>query len=90
MTRDLVPPRVALVWAGLVGATLLSWWLGAEHGISNVRTASVVVLVVAFAKVRFVGLHFMDLRSAPPALRGAFEAWCLTVALLVIVLYLYA
>lgn len=90
MSRDLVPPRVAMVWAGLIGATLLSWWLGADHGIAGIRAASVAVLVVAFVKVRFVGLHFMDLRSAPPALRGAFEAWCLTVALLVIALYLLA
>jgi len=88
--RAVIPPRVAGVWLLLVAATLTSWWLGAEHALSSVQAASIVVLAFAFVKVRFVGMYFMDLRLAPTALRAAFEGWCLTVAALMIALYLYA
>ena len=33
------------------------------------------ILVVAAVKVRLVGLYFMELRDAPPLLRGMFELY---------------
>jgi hypothetical protein len=77
----------AAVWIALIAATLLSWWLGTDHGVHDVGTASALILTVAFVKVRFVGLYFMELRDAPIALRGIFEGWCVAVCSAVIVLY---
>ena len=91
MTR-LIPPvigtRVALVWVALILATLASWVLGTDHGGVGYEAASVLVVLVAFIKLRLVGLHFMELRDAPPALRGIFEGYCLVVCSLVLGMYL--
>jgi len=76
------------IWLVLVAATLASWSLGSGHGLSRGATAGVAVLVVAFVKVRLVGLYFMELRSAPIPLRLAFEAWVLVVGGVLIGLYL--
>ena len=67
---------VVAVWAALVGATALSWWLGAEHGVRDARLASLLVLLVAFAKVLAVGMYFMELRRAPLPLKLLFGGWC--------------
>jgi len=79
---------ITAVWGALIAATLVSWWLGTEHGVSDVQTASVLILLVAFVKVRFVGLYFMELRHAPIPLRLLFEGWCAVVSSTVIVMYL--
>jgi hypothetical protein len=70
------------VWLGLMAATALSVWVGGAHG------TTVLVLAVAFVKVRFIGAYFMELREAPPLLRFAFEGWCLLIGALTIVMYL--
>ena len=90
MTRalDLVRGPVLAVWVALVALTLGSWWVGGDHGIGSARVAGAVVLVVAFVKLRFVGLHFMELRSAPRVMRIAFESWCAGVCALLVVLSL--
>lgn len=67
------------VWALLVVATIVSGTVGG-HG--------VVVLVVAFVKVRLVGLYFMELRSAPVPLRLLFEGWVVVTCSVLIGLYL--
>ncbi len=71
--------RPALVWAGLVVVTLLSWWAGAHHpaGGDGARAVFALVLAVAFGKAWVVGREFMELRHAPVALRRAFDAWVL-------------
>jgi hypothetical protein len=74
------------VWLLLVTATIVSWALGTEH-LLGPRGASVAVLVVAFVKARVVGLHFMELRSAPVRLRVAFEGWVVVVCSVLIGLY---
>jgi hypothetical protein len=71
--------KLAAVWALLVVATITSWSLGG---------AAVAVLALAFVKVRLVGLHFMELRSAPVPLRLLFEGWVVVVCSVLIGLYL--
>ena len=69
--------RVTLVWGLLVVATGTSWALGSDHTVgSSHSTASVIIFVVSFVKVRLVGRHFMELREAPDLLRKAFDAYC--------------
>jgi Prokaryotic Cytochrome C oxidase subunit IV len=52
--------------------------------------ASVVILLIAFIKVRLVGLYFMELRGAPTLLRGLFEAYCAIECTVVIGVFLLA
>lgn len=87
----MVRSRLGMVWLFLIGATLLSWWLGTDHGLSSGddhRFASIVIIAVAFVKLRLVGLYFMELRDAPLALRTIFEIWCVAVFALVTGMYL--
>lgn len=69
-----------LIWLLLVFATSGSWILGSE-------SQGTALMLVAFIKVRLVGLHFMELRSAPLALRTLFEAYVVVVFTVVIVMY---
>lgn len=89
---SLVRSPVTIVWGVLIAATALSWMLGTDHGFASTEhsTASVVILLIAFIKVRFIGLWFMELRKAPLPLRGLFETYCAVVATLVIGLFLLA
>jgi hypothetical protein len=50
----------------------------------------VVILLIAFIKVRLVGLYFMELRGAPTVLRGLFEAYCAIVCTVVVLVFLLA
>jgi Prokaryotic Cytochrome C oxidase subunit IV len=50
----------------------------------------VLILLIAFVKVRFVGLYFMELREAPMLLRGLFETYCIGVCALVISMFVFA
>lgn len=79
--------RFAAVWGVLVAATLVSWYFGTDHGFSSHAATTTLVMVVAFAKVRLVGLYFMDLRGAPRELRGLFEAHCLVVCTVILGIY---
>lgn len=79
-----------IVWAGLVLATLASWWLGVESGGApgdGASVATAAVIVIAFAKIRFVGRHFMELRGAPRVLRLALDAYVAVVGSTLVVLY---
>jgi hypothetical protein len=83
--------RITAVWLALICATVLSWVLGTDHGLgsaSDHRAASTAIISVAFTKVRFVGLYFMELRDAPLALRGVFEGYCIVVFAAVLGMYL--
>jgi hypothetical protein len=83
--------RQTVVWIGLVFATMLAWGLSADHafdGDTARRLATCGVLLVAFVKVRFVGLHFMELGHAPRVLRGCFDAWVIVVLVTLVALYL--
>lgn len=88
-TAGLLRSSASAVWLFLVLATVVSWALGTDHGfVDSHTTASILILVVAFAKVRFVGLYFMELKDAPVPLRLLLEAWCLVVCSLTIGFYL--
>ncbi|AQA04588.1 hypothetical protein BVC93_21595 [Mycobacterium sp. MS1601] len=69
-----VQNRAGLSWLILVAATVASWLVGADHGAGSL--VAVAVLAIAAAKVRLVGLDFMELRHAPIPLRVLFEAYC--------------
>lgn len=88
MTALLRTPATA-VWLILIAATGVSWALGSQHGTHDHRLASVIILLIAFVKVRLVGMYFMELREAPNVLRGLFEAYCLIVCALLLGVFLF-
>lgn len=88
MLTTLLRDRISVVWFGLVAATLASWILGVGHELPD-RYAAICIIVIAFAKVHFVGRYFMELRHAPIALTAVFTAWNVLVAALLIGLYLF-
>jgi heme/copper-type cytochrome/quinol oxidase subunit 4 len=83
----LIRTRATIVWLGLIAATLVSWTIGTSDGL-HAQLATTVILLVAFIKVRFIGMYFMELRAAPWRLRGIFETYCVVVAATLITMYL--
>lgn len=83
--------RTTVVWAALMAATVVSWALG-SHGAEDgaIELGAAVALFIAFVKVRYVGLEFMELREADPVLRRCFTSWVLIVGTTVLVLHLAA
>jgi hypothetical protein len=77
----------ATAWAVLVAATGFSWVLSLEQGHGSTTLVSCVILLVAFVKVRLVGLYFMELKKAPLVLRGLFEAYTGIVCAVLIGIY---
>jgi Prokaryotic Cytochrome C oxidase subunit IV len=74
--------RALITWCVLVAATLVSWWLAGEHEFdANKKTlfGTVMILTIAFAKIRFIGREFMELRTAPRALKIIFDMWAVGV-----------
>lgn len=86
--RSLLRHKVTPVWLVLILATVLSWEFG--HGLgfgSHYGYATVAIVLIAFIKVRFVFLDFMELRTAPLPLRIVFEAWAVVVGSAILALY---
>jgi hypothetical protein len=83
-----VPRRVTVVFAGLVVATCITWWLGSGSSPTGngVSLAATLTVLIASAKVYFIGRDFMELRSAPSVLRAAFNVWVGVVAVAAIAL----
>ena len=79
--------RTTVIWLLLVFATSGSWILGAESRGQFSTGTGTALMLVAFIKVRLVGLHFMELRAAPLALRTL--AYVVVVATVVIVMYVH-
>ena len=69
-----------------MAATLISWGFGHGRRIDT-RTAGIAVIVIAFVKIRYVILDFMELRTAALGLRVAAEAWCIVVCTTLVLLY---
>lgn len=86
--KELLRAPFTIVWFVLIAATLLSWYLGTDHGIHSDKVTTVLVMLVAFIKVRFVGLYFMELRDAPTPLRSLFEGYCIVVCGMILIMYL--
>jgi len=85
--------RTTLVWLLLLAATAVSWELGRHRDrldgtpAHEARDFGVVILALAFLKIRFVLLDFMELRRAPPAMRYAGEAWLFALAAAILAIY---
>ena len=83
-----MPRRVTVVFAGLVVATCVTWWLGSRSSPTGdgLGLAAMLTVLIASAKIYFIGRDFMELRSAPSILRTAFNVWVGVVAIAAIAL----
>lgn len=87
----LIKSSATVVWLFLIVATGVSWTLGTDHVfVGSQSIASITILLVAFVKIRFIGLYFMELKDAPLVLRALLEAYCLIVCGTLIGFYLAA
>ena len=79
--------RITLTFLLLVTATALSWALGHGFGFTDLRYANTFIIVIAFVKIRYVFMDFMEVRHSPAWLRVLSEAWVLLVCVTVLTLY---
>ena len=70
LLRDPVLRSSCAVWLAVVMITVVSWALGANHGLSENATA-VVIISLAVIKSIVVAAYFMELRDAPRRLAYA-------------------
>lgn len=77
--KSLLISRYTLIWCLLILTTILSWEFGHGLGFSDVRHASIAIIVLSFIKARFVILDFMEVRHAPLPIRCISEAWVVLV-----------
>lgn len=77
-----MPSRVTGVFAGLVLATCLTWWLGSGSSVlgGGFEVAATLTILIAFVKIFFIGSDFMELRAAPAILKAVFSIWVVVVA----------
>lgn len=82
--RELAYSRATVIYLLLLLITAVSFWLTVGHGASALHEVRTLIwpqiIVLAFIKVRWVLLDFMELRSAPVKLRLLFEFWVVATA----------
>ncbi len=77
------------VWLLLVAMTVVSWTIAAFTGSNDGGGATNLSLIlIAFIKVRFIMLYFMEVRHGPFLLRLSCEAW-LAIAALGLIAFLF-
>lgn len=72
--------RTNVVFAILVLITCFSWeTVQSVESQAFARSTGVIAVAIAFIKVRFIMLDFMEIRHAPLLLRVASQAWIVIV-----------
>jgi len=89
MTATSRTKRITGMWVALIVATLVSWTLGQSDWLGSTRRTSIAILIIAFLKIRYVILDFMELREAPLIMRMVAEAWVLIVCATIIAFYAF-
>lgn len=86
--KQLIRQRATVSFALMLSVTLISYWLVVGHGGSALGEGPPLIwtsmIVLAFVKVRWVMLDFMELRSAPIGLRALYEGWAVAMAAVLI------
>lgn len=87
-----LPLRPTLVWIFLMTATAATVWLGTDHPFVSLgaNLAPALALGLAFVKAHLIGQDFMEIRTAPPALRVAFSLWIGVFGVAVIALHCWS
>jgi hypothetical protein len=77
----------AAILIALTGSTVFAVVMIGSHRTTGLLSPGLwvaLVLLTAFAKVAAIGYWFMELRSAPKALRYLFFGWCVAFATAVV------
>jgi heme/copper-type cytochrome/quinol oxidase subunit 4 len=74
-SRTLRIQRATAIWLLLIAITAASGWLARGMAVRDDRYLGVAIVALAFVKIRFVILDFMEIRNAPLKMRQACEAW---------------
>jgi hypothetical protein len=73
--RYLLFSRVTFIWLALLAVTILSWEVAHGPSFRDIRYVNATIVAIAFAKVRYVILDFMELCDAPLPMRVVSEGW---------------
>jgi heme/copper-type cytochrome/quinol oxidase subunit 4 len=74
--------RATHVWALLVAATLLSWFLKSE--VVSAKVGATAVILIAAFKISLVVSHFMELKWQPRPFRFILTGWLALVTIIII------
>lgn len=77
-----------VVWLVLLAATVLTAVVGLEQAGTS-QSVGLLLMGIAFVKLRLVGIHFMELGTAPLPLRLVFEGYVVAVFVVLVTLYLW-
>lgn len=77
-----------LTWLFLVCASVATWLLIEDQGLSAAAAIS-AILLIALLKARLIVLHFMELKHAPLRWRLAFELWVVAASSLILGLWFF-
>jgi hypothetical protein len=80
--------RATGIWLLLLLITAVSGWLGSARAIRHDRYVGAAIVALAFVKIRFVILDFMEIRTAPLVMRLACEAWVFILGATIVLLAL--
>jgi hypothetical protein len=89
---DLIHRNVFIAWLVLILLTALSWYLSLDLSVTENnahRMTTSTLFLLAFFKVRLVIIHFMEISTAPIALRIFFESWVVVVCSVLIAMYCF-
>ena len=68
------PSRITIAWLSLMALTVLAYGLSRIDG-SLQHGITIIIVIVAFVKVRLVSMEYMEIRNSPIILRLFFECW---------------
>lgn len=82
--------KETIVWVFLVALTLLTALLSDSYNPSSpdlFKLTGVGLVLLAFFKVRFVVMYFMEISNAPILLRLIMDAWAIVLLIAIVSLY---
>lgn len=87
--KDIILTRESLVWLFLMSLTLASWLMGTHHVVAftALRAEGSILLILALIKVHMIINNFMEVRTAPLALKLCCRFWIFGVAMLTLATY---
>ena len=88
MARMSVNRAATFTWFFLVCASVATWLLIEDKGLSAPSAIS-LILLIAVVKVRMIVLHYMELKHAPLRWRLVFELWPVVAASLILGIWFF-
>lgn len=85
---SLMLSKASAIWLLLMLCSGLLWWLGFDHGAVQAIPYGVAALIaIAFLKIRFVVMDFMQVNKAPRLLHLILDGWIFGVGATLILIH---